>query len=350
MPASSALAGSPSIASRSLGRLLRLDALHFKVEACQPTGSWLDRSAAALVASAVGEGQTGLGVVGVNAWTLPLAVQCARVGLRLVILEPAERDGKGAAPGVGLPGLVDPRERGWLAALGARTVAVAADLARLSEAAPSVMRQAGLRPVAASEPSIGAGLLEVLREIDAAGHGQHLLAVPSLTGHEARWLLADHRRRSGAVPLPLDDLAPSVMGRPVGIVGALGLPAVAAAADTGGLDAAEAHDGSVPLVSVSVREVEAARRLLAGEEGLLVSRRGGAGLAALVRALREDRARRPRERRLRDVTAAVVVLTGEPMRASDGPPLAADAVQRRPVSLAALSSDLSRLLVEPPGR
>ena len=79
----------PLIASRSLGRLLELESLAFKVECCQPPGSWLDRSAQALVAAAVAEGRTGLCTIGVHAWTVPLAMQCARAGLRFVVLEPA---------------------------------------------------------------------------------------------------------------------------------------------------------------------------------------------------------------------------------------------------------------------
>src|SRR5918992_1150151 len=52
--------GTQLIASRSLGRLLGLESMLFKVECWQPTGTWLDRSAVALVAAAVAEGRTGL--------------------------------------------------------------------------------------------------------------------------------------------------------------------------------------------------------------------------------------------------------------------------------------------------
>jgi cysteine synthase len=342
---SSGRIGSPLVASRSLGRLLGLESLHFKVESGQPTGSWLDRGAGVLVAMAAGEGVTGLGVIGIDACTLPLAVQCVRAGLRLVILEPAVSDGAATVPS--LYDAASPSDRGWLTALGARVIAVEADLRSVQDAAPSVTSQAGLRLVAPSEPLLGAGLREVVREIDAAGHGRDLLVVSALTGQEPRWLVGVTEHRSGAVPL--DGFAPPDCSRPVAIVGVLGSPSMLTSDARGG-DAVDRQEGTIHSVGVTTRETEAAQRLLAGEEGLLVSHRGGAGFAALARALREDRARRPRERRLRGVSTAVVVVTGEPLRAGVSPPVASDAVLSRPVSLAALSTDLSRLLVKPPGR
>jgi cysteine synthase len=342
-----ALAGSPLITSRSLGRLFGLESLNFKVESGQPTGSWLDRSAAMLVSSAVGEGKTGLGLVGIDAWTLPLAVQCARAGLRLVILEAADSAGAAARPG--LHQVVHRSDRAWLTALGARIIAVEADLASLQDAAPSVIRDAGLRLMTPSEPLLSAGLVEVVREVEMAGCGEDLLVVPALAGREHRWLVAAAERRSRAVLLLLDGLAPPESSSPVAIVGAFGLPSVVVSAARE-RDVVDAQNETVLTVNVTSREAESAQRLLASEEGLLVSRRGGAGLAALVRAMREDRARRPRERRLRQVKAAVIVVTGDPSRAGDGPPLVSDTVLGRPVSLAALSANLSRLLVEPPGR
>ena len=339
-PLSVAPAAPPLIPSRSLGRLLGLESLGFRAECWQPTGSWLDRSAAALVAAAVAEGRTGLCTVGLDAWTLPLAIRCARAGLRLVVLEATAAEG--AAP-------AQPEERGWRSALGVRTVSVEADVQALRAAAPSVADGAGLRLVAPGDPLLHAGLATIVQEVDSDGGADLLLVVPGLTGDEARWLAAAARRPSAAVPLPLDDVPAAATTRPWAIVATLGstVPDEAEGDDGGsvGPDAAP-----VLAIAVSVREADAARRLLAREEGLLVSRRGGAGLAGLVRALRADRARRPRERRLRGVTSAVVVVTGDPLRAGDAPPPEPDAVPSRPVSLASLAADLDRLLVAPPGR
>lgn len=332
------LAEAPLAASRSLGRLLGLEALAFKVECWQPTGSWLDRSAAALAADAVDAGLTGLCTVGVVSWTLPLAMRCARAGLRCVVLEPTVSAAS-----------VQPEERGWLSALGVRTVAVEADARALREAAPFAAERAGLRLVSPVDPLLQAGLSTVLEEVEHAGHGERLLVVPGLTGGEPGWLAAAARHQIAAVSLPLDGLPTAVAGRPFAIVGRLDSP------DVGGPDqdrtgAADRDESMVLAVTVSSREADAARRLLAREEGLVVSQRGGAGLAGLLGVLREDRARRPRERRLRGVASAVVVVTGEPLRAGDPPPSEPDAVPSRPVSLASLTTDLAQLLVEPPGR
>ncbi|HZO24969.1 MAG TPA: pyridoxal-phosphate dependent enzyme [Chloroflexota bacterium] len=311
-PAWPGVSGTPLIASRSLGRLVGLETLLFKVECWQPTGSWLDRSAAAIVEAAVAEGRAGLCVLGIEPWTVPLAVCCARAGLRCVVLESVERDREAAEEG------------GWLTALGARTVAVMADGESLRRWAPVAADSAGLHLVLSGDPLLQSGLASAIQEVERAGYADAVLALPSVTGGEHGWLAetALMRRRVAVLGRLTEDIATST----------------------------SSTDSFVLVNDISPREADAARRLLAREEGLLVSRRGAAGFAGLVRALRDDRAKRPRERRLRDAASAVVVLTGDPLRAGDGPPVPADAVAARPISLAELSSGLSRLLVEPPGR
>ena len=311
-PAWPGVSGTPLIASRSLGRLVGLETLLFKVECWQPTGSWLDRSAAAIVEAAVAEGRAGLCVLGIEPWTVPLAVCCARAGLRCVVLESVERDREAAEEG------------GWLTALGARTVAVMADGESLRRWAPVAADSAGLHLVLSGDPLLQSGLASAIQEVERAGYADAVLALPSVTGGEHGWLAetALMRRRVAVLGRLTEDIATST----------------------------SSADSFVLVNDISPREADAARRLLAREEGLLVSQRGATGFAGLVRALREDRAKRPRERRLRDAASAVVVLTGDPLRAGDGPPVPADAVAARPISLAELSSGLSRLLVEPPGR
>jgi len=301
--------------SRSLGRLLGLASLVFKLECRQPSGSWLDRSADAIVASAVAAGRTGLCTVGPDAWTLPLAMRCARAGLRVVVLEPTVDVAADAGPRRS-------DERAWLSALGVRTVTIEADARAVRAATPGVAAGAGLFWVAPDDPSLDLGLAAAVDEVERAGHADALLALPELTGREARWLARGIR------------LFPAVVGR---LEGATACPAD--------------HDPSLVVsIAVSVREADAARRLLAREEGLLVSRVGASGLAGLVRALREDRARRPREKRLRGATSAAVILAGGPVWADEAPPPEPDAVPLRPVPLASLTADLARLLVGPPGR
>lgn len=327
----------PLVSSRALGRLLGLESLLFKVESSQPTGSWLDRSAAALVAETIGAGQTGICAVGVDAWALPLAIRCARAGLRFVILKPTTAD-----PERGAARPTEPdhsRERRWLSALGTRTFAVEADHSSLQAAARQAVEGSGLRLVLPDDALLQAGLMSLVQAVKLGGHGENLLAMPALTGREQDWLAT--AGQSAAVPLPLADLPSGPAGQPFAVVGTLAPPRSTVS---------DGDASSVLAVNVSAREADAARRLLAREEGLLVSRQGGSGLAGLVRALREDRTKRPRERRLKGVTSAVVVLTGDPLRAAGDPPPEPDAVMRRPVSLDALQADLARLLVMPPGR
>jgi hypothetical protein len=333
------------VASRSLVGLLRLSSLSFKLEVGQPSASWLDRGAGALVGSALSQGASGLGVVAVGPLSLALAVRCARVGLRLVVLVP----GGGARS---TPGRTDrTADQGWLSVLGAQLLTVDASPDQLSEAAPPILADAGLRPVGPDDPLLEAGLATLVDELAQAGLGDDLLALPELTGSEPGWLEAAAARLPALRPLPIDGLGVEPTPRPFAVVGrpdaaragrpdALVGPAVAAADE--GLR-------TVLRAPVSPREADAARRLLAREEGLLASRRGVAGLAALIRLLREDRGRRPRERRLSGVTSAVVVLTGEPDGVGGAPPVAPDDVAAGPVSLEAVRADLGRLLVEPPG-
>jgi cysteine synthase len=324
----------PLVAARSLGRLLGLERLAFKLETRGPTGAWLDRGAQRLAQTARAEGATGLGAVGIDPTTLPLAVQCARLGLRLVVLVPGEDE-------VTRPVVSRSSEVRWIRALGATIVSVEAGEQRLHHMAPELLKQAELRPASPADPCFADGLNDLIAEIEEAGHAGSLLAMPELTGHERRWLAAAASERLVALPLPLDVAGPGRPVRPFAVVGVL---------DGSGPVALDPDDDRVVRVAVPRRDAEAARRLLAREEGLLVSVRSAAGFAGLVRALREDRGRRLRERHFRDLAAAVVVLTDDFVREAGGPAPSADAVPERPVPLTALTDSLARLLVRPPGR
>ncbi len=337
------LTRTPLVRSRSLGPLLGLRSLQFKLEAGQPTGTWLDRGAARLVKVAVGAGATGLGIVGADRVAISLAAQCARNGLRLVVLEPFAVD---CAPGT----IVSTPIGRWLSALGARLIAVEASTAQVEDAVRVLASSDAFRVVDRSDASLRAGLADVLFEIDEAGQDEDVVALTALTGHEALWLADTAGRR----PTPQPPLLESENAPPS--VGPFGLVGYAEGQRTEVEPSPEPHpdpqfdagDGRRPLSvlarMVSHREVEAARRLLAREEGLLVSAHGAAGLAALSRAVHE--------RLLPRSTSAVVILTGEPSGLDSGPALAADSLPTRPVSLAELQVGLARLLVErpsPPG-
>jgi hypothetical protein len=264
-------------------------------------------------------------------------VQCARAGLRLVVLTSIESADDVQA------------RHSWLATLGARVLAVEADQQELRRASASALPEAGVFEASPGDGWWSAGLDEVVSEIDTTGHGDALLAVPGLTGRESDALLAVAQRRAGSVPLPLDGVHAAAADRVIAVVGALGVP-TSATSGSGASGGVRGPAGGVITVSVSLREVEAAQRLLAREEGLLVSRGGAVGFAALVRAMREDRAKRPRERRLRGVGSIVVIVTGDPPVLGGSLPSASNPAPDRTYSLADLATDLPRLLVAPPGR
>src|SRR4051812_18759476 len=134
----------PLVGSRSLGALLAFSSLAFKLETCQPTGSWLDRSAVAMVGQAVGEGATGVCLVEPGPLALPLAVQCARTGLKLVVLCPDQPEAV--------------TRDNWLAALGARQIVAEANRAELWQAAGAIARRANLWLAGADDAPARAGL------------------------------------------------------------------------------------------------------------------------------------------------------------------------------------------------
>jgi threonine dehydratase len=341
-----ALADTPLIRSRSLGELLGFAALSFKLESLQATGTWLDRDAVELVRAARTDGLTGLCVVGDGPLVLPLAVQCARAGLRLVVLAPAC-----SAEGEPQTGTVtpDPRDdRRWLSTLGALQIDVAAAPADLLRSAPRIADQSGLRLVQPAADSLAAGLAAISAEIAAAGVGTALLAVPDVSGSERGVLAGIVGERTRALPLPLDDPAGADSGRPAPLLGVVGELAGVERAARLPEDTANAESSAVLSLAVSPREADAARALLAREEGLLVSQAGATGLAALIRAVREDRARRPREQRLARRPEAVVVLAGSPMRGGADAARASGANEHPIVALADLEAAPARWLVRPP--
>ncbi|MGE3267692.1 MAG: pyridoxal-phosphate dependent enzyme [Chloroflexota bacterium] len=315
--------GTPLVLSRSLGALLGLRTLAFKLESMQPTGSWLDRSAARIVADAISEAATGVCVVDADAVAVALASACARAALPLVLLLP-----RGDRLGDGATGC----HTGHLDALGVRVVSVQATRAQLDLAAPGIASAAGLRLVSRTMLPLATGLLEVVQEIAGAGQPGQVLAMPLLAGDEARWLAATSTRKA-AVPLPLD-LPDNADPDP--LLGVLGV----AAHQAPGM----ASSPGVLCQVVTTREGAAARRLLAEEEGILTSAGGALGLAALIRARQADLQLRPRARQLPMPLDAVVIVTGGPYEDCQPSPASADLLPA-PVSLADVQGSLRRALM-----
>ena len=291
----------PLVPSRSLGRLLGLDRLAFKLEGCQPAGSWLDRGAALVVAQATGA--RGLLAIGPGPLGPALALQATRAGLPVHLFVPT--------------GAPETPDVAWAAAFGARIWRVAAERAELRETLPDLAAAHGWRYIDQDDPCLGDGMASAVAEIMRQQNDApfEIVATAGLLGAEGDWLSAATGEATAVVAGILEGAAPA--------------------------DTASAGDALVS-VSVTVREADAARRLLAREEGLIASRRGVLGLAALLRARRE--------RPLSKCKSAVVLLANEIGGAADGPPVALDeALADAPLTIDALRGNLWSALLRRPG-
>ena len=304
----------------------------------------------------------GVAVVGIDQATVALAAACARAGQNLLVLQPDD----GTSPAADV--------FGWLAALGAQVLYVSATNAELAQAAPDVLAGSGYvvfgppcGPAAMPDPSPQAATVDpdwwpavetLSAAFDVAEAVGELLVVSGGRQTRADLALMIAAGRSETLALPFDDVATGAGTRAVALIGEAAAGWHAAGDDSrdgpGGAQLAgerasvAPERGDVLRVAVTRREASATQRLLAREMGLLVSERGAIGCAALIRALFEDRSRRPRERRLRAGTSALVLLPGPLYASVAGPPLAEDAVPAAPVPLADFVASPARCLVLPP--
>jgi threonine synthase len=314
----------PLLPSRSLGRLLGLATLWFKADGSQPSGSWADRGVARAIAAARRADAAGLIALGGGPLGSALALAAARAALRLLIVLP---DGEPASD-----------DDAWAVALGAHPIRVASDRAGLEECLPALAREADLWPIVPRAAELRDGLLDAIREAVNQRSDQpvDVVAVALLLGSEGHWL-TPVMLPTIPEPEPVTSRRRRRARRPTsGIV-------LAGRYDGSTVAVPPDYDGPQPWdIAITAREADAARRMLAREEGLLASRRGVAGLAALMRAARA--------KALPQGGSALVMLANEIGGAGDGPPLAVDEAPRRaPLPLADVAASLRRAAVMPPG-
>lgn len=171
-----------------------------------------------------------------------------------------------------------------------------------------------------------AGLSNVMEAGCVRAFGDH-------TGRVADWLVESVPDKQLSLPLLLDGMHPAKEQRVHAVVGSLECTAGPAR-----------YVGGVIRQPVSAREAGAAQRLLAGEEGIDSSLSGAVGLAALIRAVQDDRRMPLRERRLPRELSAVVVVTLE-LTNESGPASAAEKQPARVVSQAEAQSTLANVFV-----
>jgi hypothetical protein len=298
------LSPSSLVPSRSLGRLVGLERLAFKLESGQPAGSWIDRGAVRIVAEAAIS--RGLLAVGTGPLGPTLALHAARTGLSLHLLVPA--------------GDAQTSDLAWAAALGARIWRVACTNGALGDALPELADANGWRYVGVDDARLRAGVRSARDEIRQQEGGQlpELVAVSGLLGSEGDWLATLAGEPSSSTILQGTFVR------------------------SGSATAAVSDRERLVLTTATLREVDAARRLLAREEGLIASRRGVAGLVALFQSRRD--------RRFSRLKSAVVLLANEFGGWADGPPTAIDeTLIGEPLTLDALRADLRGALLRPPG-
>ncbi|MCC6177081.1 MAG: pyridoxal-phosphate dependent enzyme [Chloroflexi bacterium] len=300
------LSATPLVPSGTLGGLFGLGSLSFKLESRNPAGSWLDRSGALAVAAAYADGAAGLLTWSSVALATALALSANRLRLRTVFLQAVRPD--------------PPPWPAVLATLGAQVVRVDTTQGALQRAAPALARRHGLQVLDADDPFVRAGLWTLPFEIaDDAEPRPDLVILPRLAGNEADWCRRGFEIWSALAGGPSPRVVAALVGERTH------LPAELAACDE---------------VSVLPREVGAARRLLARQEGLLASTSGAAGVAAL--------ARMAHAKVLPLGARVVVVLAAEYGADVCQPPAAEEQPALTPISLTALRRDADRVLMTPP--
>jgi len=240
--------GTPLLAAASLGRLLGLEQLFFKLESLNPSGDWDDRGSAAGVQRAKELGCRAVGVVWDGFSQASLPAYAARAGLGCYILTAQD-----------VPAHPSPPTTGF----GQRLVHVRAPYDALRQASRGLDGVAGVYFVNPDDPFRAEGLKTLAFELaEQCPQGPPDCVVVGQRSARDLWtLLKGFRewREAG-----LGDLEPSVI-----VAGSI--------------------DGALREGPPNDREVEAARRLLAAEEGLSVSADSAAAFVGLVREARAGR-------------------------------------------------------------
>ena len=257
----------PLLESAALGPLLRLERLAFKLEAANPTGSWIDRGTVALVQRAREAGVRRVAVLAHGGLATSTARYAARAGLRTTIVA-AEGP---AADGPAAEGPAASLDTGLAIRAGARLIGVPARPRTLATALRRAAVATGTVLVNADDPVWAAGLRTLAFElvdtepvdtelIDAdGGLAPDLVVIASRTGAEGPALAAGFRawRQAGLL-----EREPAVL---VVRHGSTSTP-----------------NGLV----VDSRDAGAACRLLVEEEGIAASPSSAAALAGVVRRAR----------------------------------------------------------------
>jgi threonine synthase len=294
----------PLVRAAHLEALCGLDELWFKLEMCNPTGSFKDRGMVVAVAKALEEGARAIMCASTGNTSASAAAYAAHCGIECFVLVPG---GKVAAG-----------KMAQASAFGSRIIEVDGNFDDALNAARELTKKYPVALVNSVNPNRIAGQKTAAFEIcEALGEAPDMLAIPvgnagNITAYWRGFGECAELGRSTIHPrmcgFQAAGAAPLVLGKPVAEP-----QTVATAIRIGNpatwTGATSARDESGGLIeAVTDDEILEAYRLLATKEGLFVEPASAASVAGLIKLAREGRARGGR---------AVAILTGNGLKDPD---------------------------------
>ena len=294
----------PLVRSSHLEALCGLDELWFKLEMCNPTGSFKDRGMVVAVAKALEEGARAIMCASTGNTSASAAAYAAHCGIECFVLVPG---GKVAAG-----------KMAQASAFGSRIIEVDGNFDDALNAARQLTAKHPVALVNSVNPNRIAGQKTAAYEVcEALGDAPEVLAIPvgNAGNITAYWKGFGECAELGRATLhpkmygfQAAGAAPLVLGKPVSDP-----QTVATAIRIGNpatwTGATAARDESGGLIeAVTDDEILEAYRLLAGKEGLFVEPASAASAAGLLKLARAGRLRGGR---------AVAILTGKGLKDPD---------------------------------
>jgi threonine synthase len=269
----------PLVKSSRIGPSLGIDELYFKLESCNPTGSFKDRGMVVAVAKAMEEGAKAVLCASTGNTSASAAAYAAHCGLSAFVFIPSGR--------------VAPGKLAQTTAYGARIVAISGSFDDALRLARQYCERNPVALVNSINPNRIAGQKTAAFEVvDALGEAPDYLFIPvgnagNITAYWAGFQeyatrgIARRRPRmmgfqaAGAAPIVLDEIVedPQTVASAIRI----GNPA----SWKGAVSARDASDGAID--SVTDEEILAAYHRLAREEGVFCEPASAASLAGLLK-------------------------------------------------------------------
>ncbi len=291
----------PLVRSAALEGACGLDELWFKLESCNPTGSFKDRGMVVAVAKAMEEGAKAVMCASTGNTSASAAAYAARCGLECFVLVPG---GKVAAG-----------KMAQVIAFGSRILEVDGNFDDALNAARSLTARHPVALVNSVNPNRIAGQKTAAFEIcESLGDAPDILAIPvgnagNITAYWrgfCEWAeLGLTQRHPRMLGFQAAGAAPIVRGAPVAEPHTVATAIrIGNPASWSGATAAREESGGL-IEAVTDDEILEAYELLARREGIFVEPASAASVAGLLKLAREGRARGGR---------AVAILTGNGLK------------------------------------